>query len=209
MASGGLFNTTFTGTGVLAVIAYGTPVVLQVDVPTFVDMQAAVLWSTGLTVVGQEDRQARRGHRTRLGGGLPAGSHRHGIVVVQASEGHPSGEVRPVPQKTGLPPVTPSTVPETYYASAAGEEHERRRDLGGLARAAQRRVLPELLHLLRTGWPAAAASRSDPGATAFTRMPCGPELGRQVDREVVDRRLGRRVVEQRGRWLVGLDRASC
>ncbi len=48
MLSGGLFNTTFTGTGALAVTAFGTPVVLDVDVPTFVDMQAAVLWSTSL-----------------------------------------------------------------------------------------------------------------------------------------------------------------
>nr|WP_198526196.1 AIM24 family protein [Cellulosimicrobium sp. MM] len=38
MLSGGLFNTTFTGTGALAVTAFGTPVVLDVDVPTFVDM---------------------------------------------------------------------------------------------------------------------------------------------------------------------------
>ena len=40
MASGGLFNTTFTGTGVLAITVHGTPVVLNVDVPTFVDVTA-------------------------------------------------------------------------------------------------------------------------------------------------------------------------
>ena len=89
MASGGLFNTTFTGSGLIAVVAHGTPVVLQVDVPTFVDMQAAVLWSAGLqssirktakvgAVIGRGSGEA---YQLALSG--------HGIVVIQASEGHP------------------------------------------------------------------------------------------------------------------------
>jgi uncharacterized protein (AIM24 family) len=89
MVSGGLFNTTFTGSGLIAVVAHGTPVVLQVDAPTFVDMQAAVLWSTGLqssirktakmgAVIGRGSGEA---YQLALSG--------HGIVVVQASEGHP------------------------------------------------------------------------------------------------------------------------
>jgi len=89
MASGGLFNTTFTGSGLIAVVAHGTPVVLQVDVSTFVDMQAAVLWSAGLqssirktakvgAVIGRGSGEA---YQLALSG--------HGIVVVQASEGHP------------------------------------------------------------------------------------------------------------------------
>ena len=89
MVSGGLFNTTFTGSGLIAVVAHGTPVVLQVDVPTFVDMQAAVLWSAGLqssirktakmgAVIGRGSGEA---YQLALSG--------HGIVVVQASEGHP------------------------------------------------------------------------------------------------------------------------
>lgn len=89
MLSGGLFNTTFTGTGALAVTAFGTPVVLDVDVPTFVDMQAAVLWSTSL--------QSSIRKTAKLGAAIGRGSGEayqlalsgHGIVVVQASEGHP------------------------------------------------------------------------------------------------------------------------
>ena len=89
MLSGGLFNTTFTGTGALAVTAFGTPVVLDVDVPTFVDMQAAVLWSTSL-------RSSVR-KTAKLGAAIGRGSGEayqlalqgQGIVVVQASEGHP------------------------------------------------------------------------------------------------------------------------
>lgn len=89
MLSGGLFNTTFTGTGSLAVTAFGTPVVLDVDVPTFVDMQAAVLWSTSL--------QSSIRKTAKLGAAIGRGSGEayqlalsgRGIVVVQASEGHP------------------------------------------------------------------------------------------------------------------------
>ncbi|MFI0433593.1 MAG: AIM24 family protein, partial [Candidatus Nanopelagicales bacterium] len=42
------FNTTFTETGTLAITVHGTPVVLDMDVPTFVDVAAAVHWSTSL-----------------------------------------------------------------------------------------------------------------------------------------------------------------
>ena len=89
MVSGGLFNTTFTGSGMIAVVAHGTPVVLQVDVPTFVDMQSAVLWSAGL--------QSSIRKTAKLGAAIGRGSGEayqlalsgQGIVVVQASEGHP------------------------------------------------------------------------------------------------------------------------
>lgn len=89
MLSGGLFNTTFTGSGLLAVLSYGDPVVLDVDVPTFVDMQAAVLWSAGLSSSVRKT--------AKLGAAIGRGSGEayqlaltgNGIVVVQASEGHP------------------------------------------------------------------------------------------------------------------------
>ena len=89
MLSGGLFNTTFTGTGALAVTAYGTPVVLQVDVPTYVDMQAAVLWSTSLT--SSVRKTAKLGAAIGRGSGeaYQLGLTGQGFVVVQASEGHP------------------------------------------------------------------------------------------------------------------------
>lgn len=89
MLSGGLFNTTFAGTGALAVTAYGTPVVLQVDVPTFVDMQAAVLWSSSLTSTVR--KTAKLGAVVGRGSGeaYQLGFTGQGVVVVQASEGHP------------------------------------------------------------------------------------------------------------------------
>jgi uncharacterized protein (AIM24 family) len=88
MASGGLFNTTFTGTGVLAITVHGTPVVLDVDVPTFVDVDSAVCWSS--TLHTGIKRTATAGALVGRGSGEAyqlalSGS---GFVVVQASEGH-------------------------------------------------------------------------------------------------------------------------
>ncbi len=89
MMSGGLFNTTFTGSGMLAVLSYGDPVVLDVDVPTFVDMQAAVLWSAGLS--SSVRKTAKLGAAVGRGSGeaYQLALSGRGIVVVQASEGHP------------------------------------------------------------------------------------------------------------------------
>ena len=88
MMSGGLFNTTFTGSGMLAVLSHGDPVVLDVDVPTFVDMQAAVLWSAGLS--SSVRKTAKLGAAIGRGSGeaYQLALSGRGIVVVQASEGH-------------------------------------------------------------------------------------------------------------------------
>lgn len=89
MMSGGLFNTTFSGHGVLAITVFGTPVVLNVDVPTFVDMQAAVLWSAGLQ--SSVRKTAKAGALIGRGSGeaYQLALSGQGFVVVQASEGHP------------------------------------------------------------------------------------------------------------------------
>jgi uncharacterized protein (AIM24 family) len=88
MLTGGLFNTTFTGAGALAVAVHGTPVLLNVDVPTFVDMGAAVMWSTTL----QTDirRTATAGSMIGRGSGeaYQLALSGQGFVLVQASEGH-------------------------------------------------------------------------------------------------------------------------
>lgn len=92
MVSGGLFNTTFTGRGALAVTVFGTPVLLNVDVPTFVDMQAAVLWSSTLqsdirktaTASALIGRGSGEAYQLALSG--------QGFVLVQASEGHPAAQ---------------------------------------------------------------------------------------------------------------------
>lgn len=88
MMAGGLFNTTFTGTGVLAVTVHGTPVVLNVDVPTFVDIQSAVAWSTSLTSGVRKTAKASAAIGRGSGEAYQLALSGQGFVVVQASEGH-------------------------------------------------------------------------------------------------------------------------
>lgn len=88
MLSGGLFNTTFTGHGVLAITVFGTPVVLNVDAPTFVDMQSAVLWSTGLQSTVRKTMKASAMIGRGSGEAYQLALSGQGFVVVQASEGH-------------------------------------------------------------------------------------------------------------------------
>jgi len=45
LSSQGLFNCVFTGTGRIAITTHGTPVLVNVDRPTYADPQAAVCWS--------------------------------------------------------------------------------------------------------------------------------------------------------------------
>ncbi len=87
MMSGGVFNTVFTGAGKVALTARGTPVVLQVDGPTYADIQSAIAWSASLTTSVR--RTAGAGALIGRGSGEAfqlafAGT---GFVVVQASEG--------------------------------------------------------------------------------------------------------------------------
>ncbi len=88
IASGGLFNTTFTGTGVLAITVHGTPVVLNVDVPTYVDMQSAVAWSTTLQSGVRKTVKASAAIGRGSGEAYQLALTGQGFVVVQASEGH-------------------------------------------------------------------------------------------------------------------------
>jgi len=88
MMSGGIFNTTFTGSGVLAITVHGTPVVLNVDAPTYVDIQSAVLWST--TLQSGIKKTAKAGALIGRGSGeaYQLALSGQGFVVVQSSEGH-------------------------------------------------------------------------------------------------------------------------
>jgi uncharacterized protein (AIM24 family) len=93
IAAGGLFNTEISGQGTVALTADGDPVLLDCSqVPTYVDVQAAVAWSANLqpSVVSSVNvRSLLRG-----GTGEAAQYHFHGpgFVVVQPSEGRPVAE---------------------------------------------------------------------------------------------------------------------
>lgn len=89
MMSGGMFNTTFTGHGALVITVYGTPVLLNVDQPTFVDMQAAVAWSTTLQSSVRKTMKASALIGRGSGEAMQLALSGQGFVLVQASEGHP------------------------------------------------------------------------------------------------------------------------
>lgn len=108
MLSGGLFNTTLTGTGQVAIVTDGTPVVLEpAQAPTFVDPDAAVCWSAHLqpqlkTAIGMKSLIGRRS-----GEEIQLAFHGQGFVVVQPSEnmrfgGGDQGGERPGGQGSGL-----------------------------------------------------------------------------------------------------------
>lgn len=88
MASGGVFNTVFTGRGTVAVTAHGTPVVLEVDAPTYVDLQSAVAWSSSLTSSVRRTAGASALIGRGSGEAFQLAFSGSGFVVVQASEGH-------------------------------------------------------------------------------------------------------------------------
>ncbi|MFE1170043.1 AIM24 family protein [Nocardiopsis sp. NPDC058789] len=95
MMAGGLFNTVFSGHGRVAVACHGTPVLLNIDQPTFVDTDAAVAWSSTLRTGIR--RTAKAGAIIGRGSGeaFQLSLEGQGFVLVQASEG------APVPQPQG------------------------------------------------------------------------------------------------------------
>ncbi|KWW98926.1 AIM24 family protein [Carbonactinospora thermoautotrophica] len=85
---GGVFNTVFTGYGALAITCDGPPVVLDpTELPTYVDLGAAVAWTTSL----RTSIRNTMGLGTLFGRGsgekVQIGFSGEGFVVVQPSEG--------------------------------------------------------------------------------------------------------------------------
>ena len=87
MMAGGVFNTTFTGAGTVAITSHGTPVVLNVDAPTYADIQAAVAWSTALSTNVRKTAGAGALIGRGSGEAFQLGFSGQGFVIVQASEG--------------------------------------------------------------------------------------------------------------------------
>jgi uncharacterized protein (AIM24 family) len=88
MMSGGLFNVTLKGTGQIAVVSDGPPVLLQTSgTATFADPQAAIVWSSGVKTSVKTDI----GFKTLTGRGsgesVQMAFSGDGWVLVQPSEG--------------------------------------------------------------------------------------------------------------------------
>lgn len=95
--AGGLFNTTLTGTGYVAITTDGTPVVLDVgSAPTFGDAQAVVMWSGGVQMQLKADTTGGLKSLVRGGSGetVQMAFSGQGFVLVQPSEGprHVAGD---------------------------------------------------------------------------------------------------------------------
>jgi uncharacterized protein (AIM24 family) len=92
MMSGGLFNTSLRGTGFVAILSDGPPVLLNVaEAPTFADAQAAITWSEGVTTSMKTDISAKTLIGRSSGETLQMAFAGQGWLLVQPSEGRQPG----------------------------------------------------------------------------------------------------------------------
>jgi uncharacterized protein (AIM24 family) len=103
LSAAGLFNCVFSGQGRIAVTTKGTPVVLNVDQPTFADPQSAVCWSASLQTGYHRAEQLGLGTLLgrRTGEAFTMSFAGQGFVVVQPSEEPPPGQAHGQQQSSG------------------------------------------------------------------------------------------------------------
>ena len=88
MMGGGLYNTALQGTGWVAILSDGPPVLLDVgSAPTFADAQAAITWSQGVTTALKTDFKVKNLIGRGSGETLQMAFSGQGWVLVQPSEG--------------------------------------------------------------------------------------------------------------------------
>ncbi|HWI21840.1 MAG TPA: AIM24 family protein [Baekduia sp.] len=88
MMGGGLFNTALSGTGWVAILSDGPPVLLNVaSAPTFADAQAAITWSSGVSTSIKTDVNIKNLIGRGSGESIQMGFSGEGWVLVQPSEG--------------------------------------------------------------------------------------------------------------------------
>jgi uncharacterized protein (AIM24 family) len=88
MMAGGLFNMALTGTGWVAIISDGPPVLLTTgDIPTFADPQAAITWSSGVATSIKTDVKLKDLVGRGSGETIQMSFQGAGWVLVQPSEG--------------------------------------------------------------------------------------------------------------------------
>jgi uncharacterized protein (AIM24 family) len=85
---GGLFNTSLHGTGWVAILSDGPPVLLDVaSAPTFADAQAAITWSSGVSTSIRTDFKMKNLVGRGSGESIQMSFQGDGWVLVQPSEG--------------------------------------------------------------------------------------------------------------------------
>jgi uncharacterized protein (AIM24 family) len=86
--AGGLFNMHLSGTGWVAILSDGPPVLLNVaSAPTFADAQAAITWSSGVTVGLKTDFKMKNLIGRGSGESIQLAFSGQGWALVQPSEG--------------------------------------------------------------------------------------------------------------------------
>jgi uncharacterized protein (AIM24 family) len=102
MVGGGLYNTSLQGTGFVAVLSDGPPVLLDVaSAPTFADAQAAITWSQGVSTSLKTDFKMKNLIGRGSGESIQMGFHGQGWVLVQPSE----GRISAVPSSSSNSPL--------------------------------------------------------------------------------------------------------
>ena len=90
--AGGLFNMSLSGTGWVAIISDGPPVLLNTgEAPTFCDPQAAITWSSGVQTQVKTDVNVKNLIGRGSGESIQMGFVGQGWVLVQPSEGRVVG----------------------------------------------------------------------------------------------------------------------
>jgi uncharacterized protein (AIM24 family) len=91
MMGGGLYNTSLQGTGWVAILSDGPPVLLNVaGAPTYADAQAAITWSQGVTTSLRTDFKMKNLIGKGSGESIQMAFSGTGWVLVQPSEGRVS-----------------------------------------------------------------------------------------------------------------------
>ncbi len=88
MMGGGLYNTSLQGTGWVAILSDGPPVLLNVaSTPTFADAQAAITWSSGVSTSIKTDFKMKNLIGRGSGESVQMAFTGQGWLLVQPSEG--------------------------------------------------------------------------------------------------------------------------
>lgn len=87
MVAGGLFNVTLNGSGQVALTSWGTPFILEVDEPTFVDVNCVIAWTTSLDVDIKSSLKMGAFIGRGSGEAFQMGFSGKGFVIVQPGEG--------------------------------------------------------------------------------------------------------------------------
>src|SRR4051795_2336174 len=86
--AGGLYNMSLSGTGWVAILSDGPPVLLNVaQAPTFADAQAAITWSSGVSVGVKTDLKLKNLIGRGSGESIQLAFSGQGWALVQPSEG--------------------------------------------------------------------------------------------------------------------------